>query len=757
MYLSYIRVFSCILCYSLRMNLSPPTLNSVTAAIDSGGADRNAAVRTLHLSLDGHGPLISPEYLQPLRKTDRLNRGAAAVLLDTAARACVDAQSVGTRLAVITAHRIEAQRAYQRLGYRAIGDYAREELGITVRAFRDLARLGGRLEALPATKSAFLGGEITRTQAEIVASIASGADENEWLARAQAGTVRELKAAVREARERTVVAGVGEPAVDAGPDAQDESDSEGEPRRRYCFDVPAEMLGKIDAVLELAARVAGAAMPPGTLWELIAAEYLSGVPAPVPLRSLEYLSGAPAPASLRPLPLAGASDTERDGPLSGGEAEAGAVPGPRSGEESPAGPHRPPEDPRGFQELLESESRNWGYLPSARPSLELHGDWKQLRNRCTEDGPRSAWDLHRDLTAALAAEGRVAWQLGRLLGTIRNRRLWRTMLFASFAHYVRERLGISVRAADRLIRLDREGWKYAPLGSAYQAGELSPLAAETLVRVLPHVGIDPDTQQAWIDYAQKTTFERLCKVVRTAERLRASQAPQDRALLGFPREVEGAMGEAGSEPPMFVTSGTRGAEAASPMFVNSPACARYAVWMNDGEHEVLERAVDAVRGSKGGEGGPGREIPIWVCLDALLDHFLSEYDGVHARQMRKKYALFDRDGWQCRVPGCCAYGPLHLHHIVFRSHGGGDEPENLVSLCDFHHKALHDGWIRCVGRAPDALYWELGVDRSEGLSEMPVARIAGNHRLAADEYWDGVSVRPMTADHAPGSAEPRAA
>ena len=112
---------------------------------------------------------------------------------------------------------------------------------------------------------------------------------------------------------------------------------------------------------------------------------------------------------------------------------------------------------------------------------------------------------------------------------------------------------------------------------------------------------------------------------------------------------------------------------------------------------------------------------------------------------------------QCRVPGCRAYGPLHLHHIVFRAHGGGDESENLVTLCDFHHRALHDGWIRCVGRAPDALYWEIGVDRSEGPAEALVARIAGNRRLTADQYWDGVSVRPVAAEQASGSAEGRAA
>ena len=127
------------------MNLIPPTLSSVVAAIGAG-ADSDVAVRKLQLPLDGRGSLIPPQYLEPLGRTERLDPDAAALLLDTAARACVGAQSVGTRLAVIAAHRIKSQRAYQRLGYRTVGDYAREELGITARAFRDFARLGRRLE-----------------------------------------------------------------------------------------------------------------------------------------------------------------------------------------------------------------------------------------------------------------------------------------------------------------------------------------------------------------------------------------------------------------------------------------------------------------------------------------------------------------------------------------------------------------------------------------------------------------------------------
>jgi hypothetical protein len=435
--------------------------------------------------------------------------------------------------------------------------------------------------------------------------------------------------------------------------------------------------------------------------------------------------------------------------------------------------------------VLERESRNWYFLPTVRPRLELHGEWKRLRparEEREEEGeekgtgcePRTPWELHRELKEALAAESRVAWQLGRLLTVIRNRRLWRTMCFASFSHYVRERLGISPRAADRLVRIDRKMWDYPPLQRAYHAGELSPLVADTLVRLLRHIDRDDEIRQAWIDFAASVTFEHLTAVVRGIERLRAVQPVGQRRRLGAPAQVEAALAADAGGPPVFVTgggteacdspvpgsgaaagapdppmfvTGAAGGALASPMFVTSG----YAVWMTEDEHATLAMAMETVRGALGAGAGSSSsvkppEIPEAACLDALLDHFLAVYDDGNAREMRRRYAVFERDGWQCRAPGCSAYGPLHAHHIVFRAHGGSDDPDNLVTLCDFHHKALHDRWIRCVGRAPAALYWELGTDTSDGPREAPVERVAGHRRLADDEYWSDFQVLSVTGD-----------
>jgi len=53
---------------------------------------------------------------------------------------------------------------------------------------------------------------------------------------------------------------------------------------------------------------------------------------------------------------------------------------------------------------------------------------------------------------------------------------------------------------------------------------------------------------------------------------------------------------------------------------------------------------------------------------------------------------FVRDGWKCR--NCGSRNDLHQHHIEYRSHGGSDELDNLVTLCWKCHRAVHDGKLK---------------------------------------------------------------
>lgn len=48
----------------------------------------------------------------------------------------------------------------------------------------------------------------------------------------------------------------------------------------------------------------------------------------------------------------------------------------------------------------------------------------------------------------------------------------------------------------------------------------------------------------------------------------------------------------------------------------------------------------------------------------------------------------------CRFPGCCNTRYVDAHHIEHWANGGETKPSNLVSLCRFHHHAVHEGGMR---------------------------------------------------------------
>jgi hypothetical protein len=57
---------------------------------------------------------------------------------------------------------------------------------------------------------------------------------------------------------------------------------------------------------------------------------------------------------------------------------------------------------------------------------------------------------------------------------------------------------------------------------------------------------------------------------------------------------------------------------------------------------------------------------------------------------RLRKALEARDGG-CRFPGCDSRARTHAHHITPWAEGGETAMDNLVLLCPFHHRAVHEG------------------------------------------------------------------
>jgi len=78
----------------------------------------------------------------------------------------------------------------------------------------------------------------------------------------------------------------------------------------------------------------------------------------------------------------------------------------------------------------------------------------------------------------------------------------------------------------------------------------------------------------------------------------------------------------------------------------------------------------------------------------------------------KAYVLH-RDGYQCQK--CkTRKGKLHVHHVVFRSNGGTDSPENLIVLCSDCHEKLHNGEFEIKGaRSKTKHATEIGIVKSQ--------------------------------------------
>ena len=58
----------------------------------------------------------------------------------------------------------------------------------------------------------------------------------------------------------------------------------------------------------------------------------------------------------------------------------------------------------------------------------------------------------------------------------------------------------------------------------------------------------------------------------------------------------------------------------------------------------------------------------------------TSYRGLHRQ-------ILERDGWRCQVCGSMQH--LQVHHLKLRSHSGGDEEQNLITLCAQCHEQVH--------------------------------------------------------------------
>ena len=97
--------------------------------------------------------------------------------------------------------------------------------------------------------------------------------------------------------------------------------------------------------------------------------------------------------------------------------------------------------------------------------------------------------------------------------------------------------------------------------------------------------------------------------------------------------------------------------------------------------------------------------PSWAGLLHVLAAFAATFDPPR----KSASEVLDRDGWCCQAPACTGRRNLEQHHVTYRSAGGNDDLDNLITLCRFHHqRGEHDGLMTVRGRAPDDLTFRIG-------------------------------------------------
>ena len=102
------------------------------------------------------------------------------------------------------------------------------------------------------------------------------------------------------------------------------------------------------------------------------------------------------------------------------------------------------------------------------------------------------------------------------------------------------------------------------------------------------------------------------------------------------------------------------------------------------------------------------------------------------------------DGERCRFPGCTRRRKLHGHHVVYWSHGGSTDIDNLVLVCARHHSLIHSQGFRLVLH-PDR---RLEVSTADGVRVLHhPAQPWGDPAALASGCGQLVSAETLPPDH----------
>ena len=335
----------------------------------------------------------------------------------------------------------------------------------------------------------------------------------------------------------------------------------------------------------------------------------------------------------------------------------------------------------------------------------------------------------------------ATYKLLRLLGRYDEEGRWGGG-FRSCAHWLAWRTGISIGPAREKVRVARCLPSLPRISEALASGELSYSKVRALTRVAT-----PENEAELLTFAHHGTtshVERLVRAWRRLDRNADSQAARvQRRRLSVWLADDGSYMVRGQLTPEVGALLVKALEAAEDKLYRaeheagvedrkSPTQRRadaLGLWLEEQVQPQVQLVVHSFEGDDDGSARDGRardgqgpdgqaegapaalvtedgscvsaETCSRLACDAEVVPIERGADGsvldVGRRHRtvgwRLRKALDARDGG-CRFPGCDSRMRTHAHHIKPWAAGGETAMKNLVLLCPFHHRAVHEGGWR---------------------------------------------------------------
>jgi len=345
---------------------------------------------------------------------------------------------------------------------------------------------------------------------------------------------------------------------------------------------------------------------------------------------------------------------------------------------------------------------------------------------------RSLEDLEREICelAGHLAAATCRWLL--LVAEFDRRGGWASWGAKSCVQWLTWRCSIGRVTAREHLRVARRLRELPLVREAFSSGELSYCKVRALTRVAT-----PETESQLVDLARHATGTQLEKLVRCyrgaldATTARAQETFERRELT-YHWQDDGSLRLTASLPAddgaLVLAALERaheqeGASAESPPQGTQPAARRADALVS------IARAALADPGREGSAAKPC-EVVVHVDVRSLAAEEVGERcelaEGpVIAPETARRLAcdgsivrIIERDGRPlsvgrrsravpaalrralrsrddaCRFPGCTHRRFLHAHHIQHWARGGPTSLDNLVQLCSYHHRLVHEGGFR---------------------------------------------------------------